>query len=83
MIKSCSEFLEQIGRNNPLTTVIPTASIGYMLIHSILVSILLGIIMYSDMKKGVKYLLLIIPSSLAVYYISQLIFKNILGIGGI
>ena len=54
-----------------------------MLIHSILVSILLGLIMYSDMKKGVKYLLLIIPSSLAVYYISQLIFKNILGIGGI
>ncbi|MDD6286294.1 type II secretion system F family protein [Candidatus Methanosphaera massiliense] len=83
MIRLYSEFLEQIGRNNPLTTVIPTASIGYMLIHSILVSILLGIIMYSDMKKGVKYLLLIIPSSLAVYYISQLIFKNILGIGGI
>lgn len=83
MIRLYSEFIEQIGKYNPLITVIPLVSVGYMIIHSILVSILLGIVMYSDIKKGIKYIFIIMPVSLLIYYISQLIFKGILGIGGI
>lgn len=81
MIGLYSEFIEQVGRYNPLTSTIPTASIGYIFIHSILVSLLLGIVMYSDYKKGIKYLFIIPPVSLAVYFISKSIFSSILGIG--
>lgn len=83
MIRLYSEFIEQMGKYNPLITVIPLVSVGYMVIHSILVSILLGIVLYSNIKKGIKYILIIMPVSLLIYYISQLIFKGILGIGGI
>ena len=80
MIRLYSEFIGQIGRTNPLENVIPTASIGYVIIQSILVSILMGIVMYSDGKKGMKFIIIIVPLALVVYYCSQLLFKGILGV---
>jgi len=80
MIRLYSEFIGEIGRTNPLENVIPTASIGYVIIQSILVSILMGIVMYSDSKKGMKFIIIIVPLALAVYYCSQLLFKGILGV---
>lgn len=80
MIKLYSEFIGQIGKTNPLESVIPTASMGYVIIQSILVSVLIGIVMYSDSKKGLKYILGLVPVSLSVYYCSQLLFKGILGV---
>lgn len=73
-----SQFLESVGRRNYLSDVIPISSLGYMIIHSILVSILISIVMYSDYKKSLKYICSITPLSLAVYYISQIIIKSIL-----
>ncbi len=81
MIRLYSEFIEQVGRYNPLITTIHTSSIGYIIIHSVLVSILLAIVLYSNPKKSVKYMVIIIPSSISVYYISQVLFKSIL-LGG-
>ncbi len=80
MIQLYSEFIEKIGKINPLRGVIPIASMGYIIIHSILVSILLGIVIYSDSKQGIKYMLLIVPSSLIVYYLSKFLFMHIMGL---
>lgn len=80
MIRLYSEFIGQIGRTNPLESVIPTASMGYVIIQSVLVSILIGIVMYSDSKKGIKYIIVIVPISLLVYYCSQILFQGILGV---
>lgn len=81
MIGLYSEFIEYIGKYNSLINTIPIASIGYIGIHSILVSFLLAIVLHSNYKKGVKYLFILVPASLIVYYISKSIFRSILGLG--
>ena len=80
MIRLYSEYIGLMGRMNPLEAVIPIASMGYVLIQSVLVSLLIGIVLYSNSKKGIKYILVIVPFSLIVYYCSQFLFKRILGV---
>ena len=80
MIGLYSEFIEKIGKNNPLINTIPLASFGYITIQSILVSFLLGVVLYSNYKKGVKYLIILLPSSLIVYFVSRMIFTTIIGL---
>ena len=80
MTQLYSEFLGQMGRENPLAGVIPTASMGYIIIQSILASLLMAIVMYSDSKKGLKYVIILVPLSMVVYYFSQLIFTGIMGV---
>ena len=79
MIQLYTQFISISGRTNPLSEVIPISSTGYIIIQAILVSILLGIVMYSDAKKGIKYMIIIVPASLAVYYFSQQILTGIMG----
>lgn len=79
MIRLYTDFLSVSGRTNPLSEVIPIAGMGYVIIQSILVSILIGIVMYSDSKKGIKYIIIMVPLSVMVYYFSQLIFTGIMG----
>lgn len=78
MIKLYTEFISSTGRTNPLAEVIPISSIGYVIIQAILVCILIGIVMYSDSKKGIKYMIIILPLSIIVYYFSQLILGGIM-----
>jgi flagellar protein FlaJ len=73
-------FLESVGRPNSLMDVIPIASNGYLIIHSILVSILIAIVADSNYKKSIKWVVIILPASLIVFYFSQLLIKGILGI---
>ncbi len=80
MIRLYSEYLGQIGRSNPLEYVIPLASMGYVLIQSVLVSLLIGIVLHSNIKKGFKFIVIIVPFSIIVYYLSQYIFKGVLGV---
>lgn len=80
MIRLYSEYIAKIGRMNPLESVIPIASMGYVLIQSVLVSLLIGIVLYSNIKKGIMFILLIVPFSLIIYYCSQFLFKGILGV---
>lgn len=73
-------FLSQVGKTNQLIDYIPIASLGYIIIHSILVSFLIGDLLYSNTKKSIMILFIIIPSSLGVYYLSQIIIRTILSI---
>lgn len=47
MMQLYSLFLAQLGKTNPLINSIPIASIGYIIIHSIIVSFLIADVMYS------------------------------------
>lgn len=80
MIRLYTNFISISGRTNPLHDVIPISSIGYVIIQSILVCSLIGIVMYSDSKKGIKYTIIILPLSLIVYYFSQIIMSTIMGV---
>ena len=73
-------FLESVGRTNSLIDVIPIASNGYIIIHSLLVSILIAIVMESNYKKSIKWIVIILPSSMVVFYLSKLVIGMILGI---
>ncbi len=73
-------FLANVGRTNSLINYIPTASLGYIIIHSIMVSFLIGDLLYSNTKKSILLMFIIIPSSMGVYYISQIIIRGILAI---
>ncbi|MCI5867245.1 MAG: type II secretion system F family protein [Methanosphaera sp.] len=82
MMQLYSLFLAQLGKTNPLINSIPIASIGYIIIHSIIVSFLIADVMYSNYKKSIKFIFLILPTAVAIYYISQLLISNML-LGGI
>ena len=73
-----SKFLESVGRPNSLMDVIPIASIGYIIIHSILVSLLIAIVMDSNYRKSIKWIVIILPLALGVFYISQILITVIL-----
>lgn len=73
-------FLESVGKTNSLIDVIPIASNGYIIIHSLLVSILIAIVMESNYKKCIKWIVIILPSSMAVFYVSKILIGTILGI---
>lgn len=73
-------FLESVGKTNSLIDVIPIASNGYIIIHSLLVSILIAIVMESNYKKCIKWIVIILPSSMAVFYFSKMLIGTILGI---
>lgn len=73
-------FLESVGKTNSLIDVIPIASNGYIIIHSLLVSILIAIVMESNYKKCIKWIVIILPSSMAVFYVSKMLIGTILGI---
>jgi len=73
-------FLSNVGRTNSLIDYIPTASLGYIIIHSIMVSFLIGDLLYSNSRKSVLLMFIVIPSSLGVYYISQIVIRTILAI---
>lgn len=73
-------FLSNVGRTNSLIDYIPMASLGYIIIHSIMVSFLIGDLLYSNSKKSVLLMFIVIPSSLGVYYISQIVIRGILAI---
>ncbi|MDO5851368.1 MAG: type II secretion system F family protein [Methanobacteriaceae archaeon] len=77
MIQTYSNFIGSNGRINPLADIVPISSIGYIIIHSILVSILIGIVLSGKAKNGIKYIFVIVPSSLLVYFGSNIIFQGL------
>ena len=63
-------FMESAGSANPMAEASQIAASGYIIIHSFLVGILMGIIMYGSPKKGLKYGL---PLAVAGYVVFWLV----------
>jgi len=51
MIMVYSGFMESIGQPNPMLGAAKTAAAGYIIIHSIIAGLLIGIIMYGSARK--------------------------------
>jgi archaeal flagellar protein FlaJ len=64
MITVYSSFIESLGKSNPLLGASVIASTGYIIIHSIIAGLLIGVIMYGSARKGIKFA---IPLAIAAY----------------
>ena len=79
MIMTYNAFIASVGKPNPLAGVAGLAAGGYIIIHSIIASLLIGIVMYGSAKKGVKYALLLAPGAYGIFYVMQIVGPMILG----
>ncbi len=69
MITVYSGFIESLGQPNPLLESAVLAATGYIVIHSIIAGLLIGIIMYGSAKKGVKFAIPLTILAYAIFYI--------------
>ncbi|MDI9614365.1 type II secretion system F family protein [Methanothermobacter sp.] len=72
MIMVYSGFMESVGKPNPILGAAQIAASGYIIIHSIIAGLLIGIIMYGSARKGVKFS---VPLSIVAYSIFYVIGK--------
>lgn len=79
MIMTYSSFIEVIGKPNTLQDAAMMSATGYIIIHSIIASLLIGIVMYGSARKGVKYALLLVPAAYAIFYVITLLGPGLLG----
>jgi archaeal flagellar protein FlaJ len=79
MIMTYNSFIASIGKPNPLAGVAVIAAGGYILIHSVIAALLIGIVMYGSARKGVKYALLLAPGAYGIFYVMQIVGPMILG----
>jgi flagellar protein FlaJ len=80
MIMTYSGFIESLGKPNPLLSASILAATGYIIIHSIIAGILIGIVLYGSARKGVKYSLLLAPAAYGIFYVIMAIGPLIMGI---
>ncbi len=79
MIMSYNSFIGSLGKPNPLADVAVMSATGYIIIHSIIASLLIGIVLYGSARKGVKYALLLVPAAYGLFYVIQTMGPKLLG----
>ncbi len=67
MIMVYSGFIESLGKANPLLAASVTAASGYIIIHSVIAGLLMGIILYGSARKGVKFSLILAPVAYIIF----------------
>ena len=68
MVSVYSGFMQSYGMESEVILTAPVAGELYLVIHSILVAFIISIIMYGDVKKGIKFSLPLAVSSFAIFY---------------
>lgn len=68
MVSVYSSFMQSYGMESEIILTAPIAGEMYLIIHSILVAFIIGIIMYGDVKKGMKYSLPLAVGSFGIFY---------------
>ncbi len=69
MIMIYSNFIESLGKTNPLLGAATISASGYIIIHSIIAGLLIGIVLYGSARKGVKYALILAPVAFGLFYL--------------
>lgn len=69
MVGVYSSFMIELNRSSAISEVAPLAAEIYLIIHSILAGFLIALIMYGDVKKGVKFSIPITVSAFLVFYL--------------
>ncbi len=68
MVSVYSGFMQSYGMESEIILTAPIAGELYLIIHSILVAFIISIIMYGDIKKGIKFSLPLAVSSFGIFY---------------
>ncbi|MDP3065214.1 MAG: type II secretion system F family protein [Methanobacteriaceae archaeon] len=79
MIMTYSSFIGQMGKPNPLLEASIMSATGYIIIHSIIAGLLIGVVLYGSARKGVKYALLLVPAAYVIFYIIRVFGPSLLG----
>ena len=69
MIMIYSGFIGTLGKPNPLAGAAYISASGYIILHSIIAGLLIGIVLYGSARKGVKYSLLLVPAAFGIFYV--------------
>ncbi|WP_297981723.1 type II secretion system F family protein [uncultured Methanobrevibacter sp.] len=70
MVGVYSSFMQELGKISAISEIAPLASEIYLIIHSILAGFLIALIMYGDIKKGLKFS---IPITILAFLVFTLI----------
>lgn len=81
MVSVYSGFMQSYGLESELILTAPLAGEIYLIIHSFLVGFIISIIMYGEIKKGIKFSLPLVAVSFGIFYIISTFGGNLL-IGG-
>ena len=79
MIMSYATFIGSLGKPNPLADASLLASSGYIIIHSIIAGLLMGIVLYGSARKGIKYAIILAPAAFGIFYVIQNFGPKLLG----
>lgn len=79
MIMTYSSFIESLGKTNPLLEASAIAAGGYIIIHSAIAGLLIGIILYGSAKKGVKFALVLAPVAYLIFYVIKTFAISMMG----
>ena len=79
MIMTYSMFIESLGKSNPLLGASVTAASGYIIIHSIIAGLLIGIVLYGSARKGVKFALVLAPVAYLIFYAIKTFAMSMMG----
>ena len=67
MVSVYSAFMQSYGMESEIIMTAPVAGEMYLVIHSVLVAFIISIIMYGDVKKGIKFSLPLAISSFGIF----------------
>ena len=69
MVGVYSSFMIELGKGGTICEVAPLAAEIYLIIHSISAGFLIALIMYGDLKKGLRYSIPITCCAFSVFYV--------------
>lgn len=78
MVSVYSNFMQSYGMESELILTAPIAGEIYLIIHSILVGFIISIIMYGEIKKGIKFSLPLAAASFGIFYFISTFGANLL-----
>ncbi len=68
MVSVYSGFMQGYGMESEIILAAPIAGELYLVIHSVLVAFIISIIMYGELKKGIKFSLPLAIASFSIFY---------------
>lgn len=68
MVSVYGGFMESFGQVTDIVSIAPVAGQMYLVIHSFLVGFIISIIMYGEVKKGIKFSIPLVVASVVIFY---------------
>ena len=68
MVSVYGGFMESFGQVTDIVAIAPIAGQMYLVIHSFLIGFIISIIMYGEVKKGIKFSIPLVVASVVIFY---------------